>query len=91
MAKGLRKSIKLRSKFRKIFLKEKTEESKSLYNKQRNICVSLLRKTTRNYCAQLDNKIVTYDRKFWKVVSPLFSDKAFRKESILKSLPITKI
>ena len=35
-------------KFRNRFLKEKTEESKSLYNKQRNICVSLLRKTKKN-------------------------------------------
>ena len=73
----------LRSKFRNRFLKEKTEKSKSLYNKQRNICVSLLRKTKRNYYAQLDNKIVTDNRKFWKGVSPLFSEKAFHKESII--------
>ena len=47
MAKSLRKAIILRSKFRNRFLKEETEESKSLYNKQRNICVGLLRKTKR--------------------------------------------
>ena len=82
MTKRLRKAIMLRSKFRNSFLKEKTEESKSLYNKQRNICVILLHKTKRNYYAQLDNKIVTDNRKFWKVVSPLFSEKAFLKESI---------
>ena len=82
MTKRLRKAIMLRSKFRNSFLKEKTEESKSLYNKQRNICVILLHKTKRNYYAQLDNKIVTDNRKFWKVVSPLFSEKASRKESI---------
>ena len=80
--KRLRKAIMLRSKFRSSFLKEKTEESESLYNKQRNICVILLHKTKRNYYAQLDNKIVTDNRKLWKVVSPLFSKKAFRKESI---------
>ena len=51
MTKSLRKAIMLRSKFRNRFLKEKTEESKSLYNKQRNICVSLMRKTKRNYYA----------------------------------------
>ena len=82
MTKRLRKAIMLRSKFRNSFLKEKTEESKSLYNKQRNICVILLHKTKRNYYTQLDNKIVTDNRKFWKVVSPLFSEKAFLKESI---------
>ena len=83
MKKSLRKAIILRSKLRNRFLKETTDESKSLYNKQRNICVSLLRKTKRNYYAQLDNKIVTDNRKFWKAVSPLFSEKTFRKESII--------
>ena len=66
MTKSLRKTIILRSKFGDRFLKEKTEKSKSLYNKQRNICVSLLRKTKRNYYAQLDNKIITDNRKFWR-------------------------
>ena len=40
-------------------------------------------KTKRNYYAQLDNKIVTDNRKFWKAVSPLFSEKASRKDSII--------
>ena len=85
----------LRSKFRNWFLKEKTEESKSLYNKQRSICVSLLRKAKRNCYTQLDNKIITDNRKFWKEVSPLFSEKTFRKESIIlkengKTIPDNK-
>ena len=42
-----------------------------------------MRKTKRNYYAQLDNKIVTDNRKFWKGVSPLFSEKAFHKESVI--------
>ena len=42
-----------------------------------------MRKTKRNYYAQLDNKIVTDNRKFWKALSPLFSEKAFHKESIV--------
>ena len=71
MTKSLREAIMLRSKFRNRFLKEKTEECKSLYNKQRNICVKLLRKIKMNYYAQLDNKIFTDNRKFWKAVNPL--------------------
>ena len=82
MKKNLRKAIILSSKLRNRFLKEKTDESKSL-NKQRNICVSLLRKTIRNYYAQQDNKNATENRKFWKAVSPLFSEKTLRKESII--------
>ena len=31
----------------------------------------------------LSNKIVTDNRKFWKTVSPFFSDKAFHRECII--------
>ena len=75
MKKSLRKATILRSKLRNGFLKEKTDESKSLHNKQRNICVSLLRKTKRNYYAQLDNKTATENRKFWKAVVLCFQRK----------------
>ena len=45
--------------------------------------MSLLRKTKRSYYAQLDNKIVIDNRKFWKAVSLLFLKKTFRKESTI--------
>ena len=38
---------------------------KTAYNKQRNICVSLLI-TCRDYFANLDTKIMKDNRKFWK-------------------------
>ena len=41
---SLRKKIILRSRLCKKFLKTKREESKKLYNKQRNLCMTLLRK-----------------------------------------------
>ena len=82
MTKSLRKEIMLRSRLRNKFLKTKTEESKQLYNKQRNLCVTLLRKAKRNCFAELDNKILKDNRKFWKTVNPLFSEKAYQKESI---------
>ena len=83
MTKSLKKTTMLRSKFRNRFLKEKTEESKSLYNKQRNFMWACCVKPKKTYYAQLDNKIVTDNRKFWKALSPLFSEKAFHKESIV--------
>ena len=64
MTKSLRKEIVLRSRLRNKFLKTKTEESKQLYNKQRNLCVTLLRKAKRNYFAELDDKILKDNRKF---------------------------
>ena len=73
-----------RSRLRNKFLRERerTKESKVAYNKQRNICVSLLRKSKRDYFANLDTKIMKGNRKVWKAVNPLFSEKSYSKESI---------
>ena len=49
ITKALRKEIMHRSRLRNKFLRERTNESKFSSNKQRNICVSLLRKTKRDY------------------------------------------
>ena len=82
ITKALRKEIMHRSRLRNKFLRERTKESKVAYNKQRNICVSLLRKSKRDYFANLDTKIMKGNRKFWKTVNPLFSEKSYLKESI---------
>ena len=83
MTKDLRAAITQRSKLTQKFFKERTNESKHLYNRQRNLCVSLLRKTKRDYFKQLNNKVVSDNRKFWQTISPLFSEKALRKETII--------
>ena len=44
VTKNLRKAIMKRSKLQNKYLREKTKEAKSLYNKKRNLCVSILRK-----------------------------------------------
>ena len=82
MNKDLRKAIMCRSRLRNAFLKEKSYELRLKYYKQRNLCVSLLRKSKRNFFSNLDLKIVSNNRKFWKATKPLFSEKAFNKESI---------
>ena len=80
MTKSLRKEIMLRSTLRNKFLNSKTEESNQLYNKQLNLCVTLLRKVKGNYFAELDNRILKDNRKFWETVNPLFSEKAYQEE-----------
>ena len=65
----------LRTKLRNKFLKQKTTETRSGYNKQRNICVSILRKAKRSYFENLDIKNLSDNRKFWGTVKPLFSNK----------------
>ena len=83
MTKELRKAIMNRSKLRNKFLKTRNEESRRRFNRQRNFCVSLLRKTKRRFFGKLDHKVVSDNRKFWKTVGLLFSEKVFHKESII--------
>ena len=53
VTKELSKAIINRSKLRNQFLKNRSVESSMKYNKQRNICVALLRKTKRKYYEDL--------------------------------------
>ena len=82
VTKSLRKAIMKSSKLRNKFLRQRTNEEKSLYNKQRNLWVSILRKNKRDYFGNLNNKIVTDNRKFWKTISLLFSETTFHRECI---------
>ena len=43
----------------------------------------MLRKTKRRFFGKLDYNVVYDNRKFWKTVGSLFSEKAFHKESII--------
>ena len=73
--KELSKAVMLRTKPRNKFLKQKTTETRSSYNKQRNICGIILRKVKRSYFENLDIKNLSGNRKFWGTVKPLFSNK----------------
>ena len=82
MNKNLFKAIMLRSKFRNIFLKNRTEENRRNYSKQRNLCATLLRKSKREYFGILDEKKICDNKKFWSVVKPLLSNKVVSNENI---------
>ena len=59
-----------------IYLKLRTIESKLANTKQRNYCITLSRKYKKDYYGTLDVKDITDNKKFWKTVKPLFSDKS---------------
>ena len=83
MTKELKKAIMNRSKRRNKFLKIRNEESRRRFNRQRNLCVSWLRRTRRRFFGKLNHKVVSDNRTFGKTVGPLFSEKAFHTESII--------
>ena len=70
MNKELCKAIMTRSRLRNIFLK-----LREAYKIQRNYCVKLLRKTKSCYYEYLNVKIIQDNKKIWKHVKPLFSQK----------------
>ena len=51
------------------------------YNKQRNLCVSIIRKA-KSYYENLDPKDITDSKKFWATVKPFFSNKIKSTEYI---------
>ena len=53
MTKQLSKEIMKRSRLCNNFLRNRTEDNKILYNRQRNYCASLLRKSKRGYYENL--------------------------------------
>ena len=69
-----------RSKLRTLFLKNRNEENRSNYFKQRNFCVTLLRKSKREFFRSLNETDLCDDKKFWVVVKPLLSNKVVSNE-----------
>ena len=52
------------------------------YKKQRNLCVTLVRKAKYNFFNNLNVKYITGKKAFLKVVKPYFSNKSTRNEKI---------
>ena len=65
-----------RTKLRNVYLRKRSDKNRKKYCKQWNYCVSLLRRTKRNYYSSLDAKSVTDNKTFWRTVKPFLSDKA---------------
>ena len=82
MNKKLSKAVMNRSRLRNKFLKNPTHENRVNYHKYRNFCTGLFRKEKKLYYNNLDTKLITDNKTFWKTVSPLFSDKHFRLNKI---------
>ena len=78
----IKKSFMKRSRLGNIYLKNLSDNNKREYNKQKNYCVSLLRKTKTNYYANLNEKDITDNQQFWRTVKPLLSDKIKLSEKI---------
>ena len=74
-AKELSKETITRSRLHNKYLKNRNEENRAIYVKQRSYCVSLLRKSKKKYYENLDKRNLMDNKLFWKTIKPSFSDK----------------
>ena len=65
MNKDLSKAIMKRSRLRNLYIKNRNEENRNNYIKQRNYCVNLLRKVKKSYYNNLNISNIKDNRKFW--------------------------
>ena len=82
VTKELRKACMLRSRLRNKFIKTKTKSAEVAYKKQRNICTQICRKAKKDYYGNLKTSSIMDNKKFWRTVKPLFSDKVLTAERI---------
>ena len=64
-------------------MRQRKNKQKSLYNKQRNPCVSILRKNKKDSFENLNNKIVPDRGELCKTISSRFCEKAFHRACII--------
>ena len=73
MMKALRKAIINGTHLRNKYNKNRADDNKKAFKKQINLCVKLLREAKREYYRNIDLKSLHENRKFWKIIKPLFS------------------
>ena len=82
MNKALSKAVMTRSGLRKKFVKNPSHKNQVTYTRYRNYCTGLFRKEKKKFYNNMDTKLVTDNRTFWKTIKPLFSDKHFSNNKI---------
>ena len=80
LKKYMSKEITKRSNLRNKFLKTRNNTDKFNYNKQRNFCISFIRKENSKYLTNPNIKDVTDNKRFWKFIKLCFSDKSKNSE-----------
>ena len=80
--KKINKEIMKRSRLRNKFLNTKSDIDRKAYNKQRNLCVSLIRSEKKNFFSNINTCDITDNKTFWQTVKPFFIDKIKTKSKI---------
>ena len=71
----INKKIMKRSRPGNKFLNTKSDIDRKAYNKQRNLCVSLIRSEKKNYFSNINGSDIADNKSFWKTIKPFFTDR----------------
>ena len=82
MDKEFSQAIMKGSKLRNDYLKHRSEENRLAYKKQRNFCVTLLRKKKADYFNNLDLNLVRDNKILWKANSPYFVNNCKKRQKL---------
>ena len=83
MTKTLQKAVMLRTRLRNKYNQNRIAENWNNFRRQRNLYVKLFRAKKNKYYKDLDVTLITDNKKFWKTVKPLFSDKIRNQSKII--------
>ena len=75
MNKEFRKAIYTRSRLRNKYCRNASKENEILYKRQRNKCVSLRRKSMKNYFRKIGQQGIVTNKKFWNTIKPFLTNK----------------
>ena len=75
-----------RARLRTKFLNIKSDIDRKAYNKQRNICVSLIRNEKKNFFSNINMRNITDNKTIWKKVRSFFTDKIKTKHQAVAVL-----
>ena len=82
MNRTLSQAFSTRARLKNKKQKCPTQENEALYRKQRNYCVSLLRKEKKTHYNNIDLSSLKDQKRFYEIVKPKFTGKSKVKEKI---------
>ena len=67
-----------RSELERKYLQNRANENRIRYKKQKNFCSKLYKKEWKKYYSNIEIKNFTGNKKLWRTVKPLISDKGVK-------------
>ena len=75
MNREFQKAIYTRTRLKNKYWRDPSRENELAYKKQRNLCVSIRRKSITNYLNKFTDKGLETNKSFWKFITPFLTNK----------------